>query len=204
MRFDKPRRPFDEPRRDFDRPRRSFDQPTPIATNVKATVKWFNATKGFGFVQPEDGSADAFLHASTLAFLGHQDLPEGATLRVDLVQGQKGPQVGAVHDVDLTTAQPSGGSRGFGGAPRSGGFQRSGGYGDRDQGPTESVEGTVKWFNPDKGFGFIAPESGGKDIFVHMTALQRSGLATLAEGAPVRAQVRQGHKGPEAASIELI
>jgi CspA family cold shock protein len=61
----------------------------------------------------------------------------------------------------------------------------------------------VKWFNHDKGFGFIAPETGGKDIFVHANVLQRSGISTLPEGAPVRVQVRQGQKGPEAAGVEM-
>lgn len=200
--FDEPRS-FAEPHREFDRPRRSFDQPTPMATNVQATVKWFNATKGFGFVTPTDGTQDAFLHASQLAFLGHEELPEGATVVVDLAQGPKGPQVSAVHEVDVSTASPrergGGGPRGggFGGSPR-GGFSR-----DRDSGPTEEVLGTVKWYNPDKGFGFIGPDNGGKDIFVHASALQRSGLYDLTEGAAVRVQVRQGQKGLEAASIEL-
>jgi cold shock protein len=213
--FDEPRNSFAEPHRDrdFDRPRRSFDQPAPMATNVQATVKWFNATKGFGFVTPTDGTQDAFLHASQLAFLGHEELPEGATVVVDLAQGPKGPQVSAVHEVDVSTATPSGSRdrapRDFGG-PRGGGRDfgapRGGGGGfsrDRDSGPTEEVLGTVKWYNPDKGFGFIGPDNGGKDIFVHASALQRSGLYDLTEGAAVRVQVRQGQKGLEAASIEL-
>jgi CspA family cold shock protein len=207
----------------FDSPRRSFGQPTPFATQVTATVKWFNPTKGFGFVSPSDGSGDAFLHASVLATLGYDSVPDGATLVVDLAQGPKGPQVSTVHEVDASTATPGGRSDrgprpdrgGFGGG--GGGYGAGGGYGGgrqdrgfgggggrfRDDGPTEEVEGTVKWFNHDKGFGFIAPETGGKDIFVHANVLQRSGLATLPEGAPVRVQVRQGAKGPEAASVEM-
>lgn len=214
--FDEPRNSFPEPNRDFDRPRRSsYDQPAPIATNVQATVKWFNATKGFGFVTPTDGTQDAFLHASQLAFLGHEELPEGTTVVVDLAQGPKGPQVSAVHEVDVSTATPGrdrgsrdlgaprGGSRDFG-APRGGAGGAGGGYSrDRDSGPTEEVTGTVKWYNPDKGFGFIGPDNGGKDIFIHASALQRSGLYDLTEGAAVRVQVRQGLKGLEAASIEL-
>jgi CspA family cold shock protein len=61
--------------------------------------------------------------------------------------------------------------------------------------------GTVKWYNPDKGFGFITPQSGGKDVFVHATALERAGLPPLQEGQSVRIGVVQGAKGPEAASI---
>ena len=63
--------------------------------------------------------------------------------------------------------------------------------------------GTVKWYNTAKGFGFIAPEDGGKDVFVHASALRRAGLAELAEGQRVSIQISQGQKGPEAASIRI-
>lgn len=63
--------------------------------------------------------------------------------------------------------------------------------------------GTVKFFNTSKGFGFIAPEGGGKDVFVHVTVISRSGLSDLAEGQRVVVQVGQGPKGPEARGIEL-
>ena len=61
--------------------------------------------------------------------------------------------------------------------------------------------GTVKWFSDEKGFGFITPESGGKDVFVHISALNRSGMNDLHEGQVVRVQVVQGRKGPEAGSV---
>ena len=186
----------------FNSPRPSFRQPAPYATGVRGTVKWFNATKGFGFVAPSDGSPDAFLHISVIEPMGHASLPEGATVVVDLVQGQKGPQVGALHEVDLSTASPR--------APRAEGPRQSGGFAPRgprpsfrDSGPTEEVSGTVKWFNTQKGFGFIAPDSGSKDVFVHVSAVERSGLDGLPEGARVRAEVRQGMKGPEAVSVSL-
>jgi cold shock protein len=63
--------------------------------------------------------------------------------------------------------------------------------------------GTVKFFNTSKGFGFIAPEGGGKDVFVHASALQRAGLVDLAEGQRVVVDIAEGHKGPEAAGIRL-
>ncbi len=61
--------------------------------------------------------------------------------------------------------------------------------------------GTVKWFNATKGFGFVTPDSGGKDVFVHATALERSNMQPLAEGQAVMMSVVQGKKGPEAASV---
>ena len=175
--------------------RPSFSQPAPLATGVRAKVKWFNAEKGFGFVTPDDGLGDAFLHASAIPSLTRgEGLPEGASLVVDLVSGARGPQVSVVHDLDLSTAAPAHGGARTGGRPGRG----------ADLGPTEEAEGTVKWFNDTKGFGFIVPDAGGKDIFVHATAVHRSGIAALAEGQRVRVQTRQGAKGPEAATVEAL
>ena len=64
--------------------------------------------------------------------------------------------------------------------------------------------GTVKWFSDEKGFGFITPEDGGKDLFVHHTGINGSGFKTLAEGAKVSYEARQGQKGPEAADVQPV
>jgi CspA family cold shock protein len=100
------------------------------------------------------------------------------------------------------------GGGGYGGGNDRGGYG-GGGYGggnDRgaSSGPSEEVEGTVKWFNTTKGFGFVAPDNGGKDVFVHVTAVERSGVGPLAENQRVRMKVQQGQKGLEAVSIETL
>ena len=64
--------------------------------------------------------------------------------------------------------------------------------------------GTVKWFNDAKGFGFIAPDNGGKDIFCHHTAILAEGFRTLAEGQKVQFDLEQGQKGPQAANVRVI
>jgi len=64
--------------------------------------------------------------------------------------------------------------------------------------------GTVKWFSDEKGFGFITPDDGSKDVFVHHTAIQADGFRTLAEGAKVSFESEEGPKGPSAASVEPI
>jgi cold shock protein len=64
--------------------------------------------------------------------------------------------------------------------------------------------GTVKWFNDDKGFGFITPDEPGKDLFVHQSAIQGDGYRTLAEGAKVSYEAEQGPKGPAAANVSPV
>jgi len=64
--------------------------------------------------------------------------------------------------------------------------------------------GTVKWFNDSKGYGFISPDEGTKDVFVHFSAITGQGFKTLAEGARVQFEEQQGQKGPEASNVSLI
>jgi CspA family cold shock protein len=64
--------------------------------------------------------------------------------------------------------------------------------------------GTVKWFNDAKGYGFISPEDGGKDLFVHHSSIRGSGYKSLAEGARVQFEARAGDKGPEATEVEVV
>jgi CspA family cold shock protein len=172
--------------------------------NVTATVKWFNPKKGFGFVVPEDGSSDAFCHITAVRQAGHDTLPDGTTIVCDLEEGQRGFQVSEIHSVDVSTAVE---------APTSfSGYDRPAFLGQRaprrrefdDNGATDELEGTVKFFNTNKGYGFIASDSGGKDVFVHVSALSRSGLVGLSEEQRVRVSVRQGDRGPEAVHLDLI
>jgi cold shock protein len=66
------------------------------------------------------------------------------------------------------------------------------------------ITGTVKWFNDSKGFGFITPSDGGKDVFVHHSAIQGSGFKSLAEGQKVQFEVQQGPKGPSAVNVQPV
>src|SRR5579875_1906180 len=114
---------------------------------VEAKVKWFNAAKGFGFVTLTDGSPDAFLPMAILRRAGYDDIREGASITCEVGAGAKGPLVVNVLNVDNSTAtQSSGGGRG--------GYRQD----SAPRGPAQSVEGAVKWFEPDKGYGFISPD----------------------------------------------
>ena len=66
------------------------------------------------------------------------------------------------------------------------------------------TQGTVKWFNPDKGFGFVKVDDGGKDVFVHHSNIEGEGFKSLSEGAKVEFEVREGQKGPEATGVRAI
>jgi CspA family cold shock protein len=174
---------------------------------VEAKVKWFNAAKGFGFVTLSDGSPDAFLPMAILRRAGYDDIREGASVTCEVGAGAKGPLVVNVLNVDNSTAvASSGGGGGYGQRDRDYGGGGRGGYrqDSAPRGPAQSVEGAVKWFEPDKGYGFISPDGGGKDIFVHITALRRSGVQTLGPGQRVRVDVVDGRKGLEADRVVLI
>ena len=110
---------------------------------VSGVVKWFNPEKGFGFVELSDGSGDAFLHGSVLGQSGINTVQLGETLEVRVGPGHKGPHVTEVLSIDSSTAVPMA-------------SRRSSAQAATLNGPSIEQTGTVKWFNADRGYGFIA------------------------------------------------
>jgi len=160
------------------------------ASAVDAVVKWFKADKGYGFVELANGQGDAFLHANALHASGHETVPTGAKLKVLVGAGAKGAQVTRVLEVDtagvVERPQRTPGRRV---AP--------------DPSTAVSVAGKVKWFDDAKGFGFVASDDGGKDVFVHISILGPAGISHLAEGQQVNMRVVDTPKGREAISLSL-
>src|SRR4051794_7513736 len=183
---------------------------------VQGTVKWFNAEKGFGFIEPDDGGADVFVHFSAIADQGgYRSLDEGQRVEFQASQGQRGPQADSVQPLDRpgrpAARQDSGRDRDSGyGRDRDAGYgrDRNAGYGQdrgRSSGGGNRITGTVKWFNAEKGFGFIEPDDGGQDLFVHFSAIaDRGGYRSLDEGQRVSFETGQGQRGPQAESVEPL
>jgi CspA family cold shock protein len=161
-------------------------------------VKWFTPDKGFGFVELADGSGDAFLHVAVLQAAGHDAVDPQAKLTVQVGHGQKGRQVTAVLSVNTNARGaprvPLRRSR----RPASESRERP------DPANAVEVEGTVKWFNPDKGFGFAICDDGGRDVFVHISIVERVGLRGLDEGQRLAMKVVKTQKGREATALTLL
>lgn len=154
-------------------------------STAKLHLKWFNGAKGFGFLVPEDDSYDAFLHITTLQQAGLHSIGEGAILMCTVTEGEKGRQVKEVIEVldkgVLSTVPEM----------------------DEETG-TITMGGLVKWYKPEKGFGFIIPDDGMKDVFVHKTLLDKLEMDILEAGQRVRVTLKIVDKGREAVDLEVI
>jgi CspA family cold shock protein len=153
---------------------------------VKAKLKWFNATKGFGFVIPEGKDVDAFLHITQLQKLGIFGLGEGAELICHIEYGDKGASVIEVLQV---VSQGEGAE-----LPLADSSEQSGIF---------KAKGIVKLYYPDKGYGFITPDDGMKDVFVHKSCLERCEIKHIEPGQRVRITFKAAEKGREAIEVAV-
>ena len=152
------------------------------------TVKWFNSSKGFGFITPDDGGEDLFVHQTEIKSEGFRTLQEGEKVGYEPIE-DKG-KMKAVNVTSTDGGAVKGGSGGGGGRGRGGGRQQPRKW-PEGVSPSDGKQiGAVKWFNSEKGYGFIAPAAAGEDLFVHQSAINAAGFRSLMEGEEVRARRR--------------
>lgn len=177
-------------------------------SGVTATVKWFNPAKGFGFVQAGPDGPDVFVHASVMTRAGLTNLPNGATMVCDIAEGERGLQVTAIASLDLSTAEPEGLSERPRGGFRDGPPRRPERHDRHDRhdssGPEQELVGTVKFYDNNKGYGFVVPDGGERDVFVPGRVLPKTGLSRLEPNQRVRLRYQEGDKGPLATWVETV
>lgn len=159
--------------------------PAQVVGQAKGTVKFFNSNKGFGFVQRDDGGDDVFVHISAVERAGLDGLAEGQELEFTLVD--RGGKISASDLQIVGDAIPV--------QKREAPQQR--------QLTGEKATGTVKFFNSMKGFGFITRDDGQPDAFVHISAVERSGLSGLNEGDRVEFDIEVDRRGKYSA-VNLV
>lgn len=163
---------------------------------VSTRVKWFDATRGFGFLVSDDIDGDILVHFSVLREHGRRNLPEGAIVECIPTRMDRGLQARKVLSIDSSNIEP---------APRP--AVPSARKADREAlsgeaGPFEPVE--VKWFNRSKGFGFvIRSRVDADDVFVHMETARQSGVGELQQGQLLEARIAKSSKGLTAVELRL-
>jgi len=172
------------------------DPPEAELPPVTGRVKWFDATRGFGFLVSDEVDGDVLVHFSVLREHGRRSVPEGATIECVPVRLERGLQAKRIISIDLSTALPQQPRSSIPAAERADRKALSDAAGE-----FEPVE--VKWFNRVRGYGFVKrpDESGGEDVFVHMETVRSAHLPELEPGQKLEARIAPSGKGLTAVEL---
>ena len=158
-------------------------------------VKWYDAVKGYGFVVPDDGGADVMVHASCVRAFGRVALSEGAEVKLIAVTGTRGLQAQKL--IDVTEPAPVAMPMGFAEDARPTEFIAP----EVDASPLQPAR--VKWFDKQKGFGFVNVFGNTEDVFVHMETVRRCGFQDLSSGEGMAVRTFRGPRGLMVAELRL-
>lgn len=155
---------------------------------IKGHVKWFDPTKGFGFIVPEDGGKDVLLHANVLRNFGQGSVADGAEIEIEVQETDRGLQAVSVVDIIVVadTVPP---------------LRDMEELSAEDIAKVEVEPARVKWFDKAKGFGFANVFRDPEDVFVHIDVLRRSGLANLQAGEAIGLRLFNGERGRMAIDV---
>ena len=160
---------------------------------VEANVKWYNPEKGYGFLIRDDNSSDIMIHFSVLDAMGCPYVKEGDRVICNIAPGRCGLQVIRVIEVKFGSPEP-----------RSLSDFLESQLTPFDLEDLEEVEGVIKWYNPDKGYGFILPDDERREIFLHTSVIRAAGYRSLEPGIRVLAKVFTSERGQEARIITVL
>ncbi|WP_239494648.1 cold-shock protein [Roseovarius amoyensis] len=164
-------------------------KPTQGTERIRGRVKWFDPTKGFGFVVSDEGGPDILLHANVLRNFGQSSIADGAVAEIDVQRTERGVQAVLVHAIEPPEADALSG------------------LADLEDIDPEAIRAApleparVKWFDKAKGFGFANTFGCEQDVFIHIEVLRRSGMADLQPGEALAIRVIDGKRGRMATEV---